>query len=151
MSVPSDRSARGVSTTVGYVLTLGITTLLVTGLLATTGGLVDTRQETATRDALDVFGQRVAANLMAADRLAESGADTVVLDVTLPNRVAGSGYVVTVHGSGSGSEIELESNRIDASATIEFVTTTDVADAELRGTDLRIVLTAANELEVRAA
>jgi len=138
---------RGVSTVVGYVLVLGITSLLITGLLVATGGAVNDRRDSTARDALDVIGQRLASNLMAADRLAETGAETTVVDVSLPSRTAGSGYAVTVNGS--GSELVLESDRADATVTVAFVTTTDVADTEVAGGDLRIVLTGADELEVR--
>lgn len=140
---------RGVSTTVSYVLTLGITTILISGLLIATGGAVDDRRNATTRDALDVVGQRIAANLMAADRLAETGAGTVVVDVSVPDRLAGSGYSVTVNGS--ASEIVLESDGADATTTVQFVSSTPVADSSVRGGELRIVLTPAPELEVRSA
>lgn len=140
---------RGVSTTVGYVIALGITTVLISGLLVATGGVVDGQQERTTRNALDVLGQRIASNLQAADRLAESDAATVAVEIRLPTRIAGSGYTVTVNGS--GSEVVLESDRVDATARVQFVATTPVADADLRGGNLRVVLTPAGELEVRSA
>lgn len=140
---------RGVSTVVGYVLALGITTLLISGLLIAAGGAVDGRQNAVSRDSLEVVGQRLASKLMAADRLAETDPETVVVDVSLPSHIAGSGYGVTVNGS--ASELVLESNRADATVHVSFVTTTPVADAEVVGGDLRVVLTAAGELEVRAA
>ena len=142
-------SDRGVSTVVGYVITLGITTVLISGLLIAAGGAVDDRQDATSRDALDVIGQRIASNLMAADRLAETDPGTTVVDVRLPSRIAGSGYRVTVNGS--ASELVLESNRADATVHVPFVTGTDVTDTEVVGGDLRIVLTAADELEVRRA
>jgi hypothetical protein len=141
---------RGVSTAVNYVLTLGITTLLVSGLLLATGGVVDDRRESTTRTSLEVVGQRLAANLMSADRLA--GTDdtrTVSLSVDLPVRIAGSGYTVRVNGS--SSTLVLEADTVDATRSVSFVASTPVVSTTVRGGQLRIVLTPANELEVRAA
>lgn len=141
---------RGVSTAVNYVLTLGITTILVSGLLLAAGGAVDDRRESTTRTTLEVVGQRLAANLMSADRLADTpDARTVSLGVDLPARVAGSGYTVRVNGS--SSTLVLEADTVDATRRVAFVTSTPVASTTVRGGPLRIVLTPAGELEVRAA
>jgi len=145
------RSAdRGVSTAVNYVLTLGITTILVSGLLIAAGGAVDDRRESTTRTALDVAGQRLAANLMSADRLAgTAGTRTVSLTVDLPARIAGSGYTVRVNGS--SSTLVLEADTVAATRRVSFVASTPVASTTVRGGELRIVLTPTDELEVRAA
>lgn len=141
---------RGVSTAINYVLTLGITTILVSGLLLAAGGAVDDRRESTARTTLEVVGQRLAANLMSADRLAgTSGVRTVSLNVDLPARVAGSGYTIRVNGS--TSTLVLESETVDATRRVSFVASTTVASTTVRGGQLRIDLTAANELEVRAA
>jgi hypothetical protein len=138
---------RAVSTAVSYVLTLGITTLLVTGLLIAAGGVVDDRRETTTRNALEVTGQRLAANLMSADRLAETErVETVEVAVDLPTRIAGSGYRVTVNGS--SSTLVLQSEQIDATQRVQFVSSTPVETATVRGGGLRIVLSG-GQLEVR--
>lgn len=141
---------RGVSTTVGYVLTLGITTILVSGLLVATGGVVEDRTKATARDGLEVVGQRLAANLMSADRLAETrNAETVELEVALPRRLAGSGYTVRVDGG--GSVLILESEGTSVRRRVQYVASTPVVTTEVRGGPLRIVLTPAGELEVRAA
>ena len=141
---------RGVSTAVNYVLTLGITTILVSGLLLAAGGAVDDRRESTTRTTLEVVGQRLAANLMSADRLAGTpDARTVSLGVDLPARVAGSGYTVRVNGS--SSTLVLEAETVDATRRVSIVTSTPVASTTVRGGQLRIVLTPAGELEVRTA
>lgn len=140
---------RGVSTVVGYVLVLGITTLLISGLLVTTGGVVDNRQQSTARNALGVVGDRIAANLMAADRLAETGAETVVVGASLPDRVAAGGYRIAVNSS--ASELVLEADRADTTVRVSFVASTDVADTQVTGGDVEVVLTAADELEVRSA
>lgn len=141
---------RGVSTAVNYVLTLGITTILVSGLLIAAGGAVDDRRESTARTTLEVVGQRLAANLMSADRLAGTpDTRTVSLGVDLPARVAGSGYTVRVNGS--SSTLVLTAETIDATRRVSFVTSTPVASTTIRGGQLRIVLTPTDELEVRMA
>jgi FlaG/FlaF family flagellin (archaellin) len=143
------RRDRAVSTVVGYVLAIAITTLLISGLLITTGGVVDSRQESTARDSLRVFGQRIAANLMTADRLAETGPETAAVRVSLPDRVATSGYSITVDSA--GDELVLESHRADVTVRVPYATKTPVVDSSLTGGDVRVVLTAADELEVRSA
>jgi uncharacterized protein YcgI (DUF1989 family) len=140
---------RGVSTAVGYVLILGITTILISGLLIAAGGTVEDRRDATARNTLDVVGQRIAANLMAADRLSRTdGATAVAVTVDAPERIAGSGYVVRVNGS--ASTITLDSDGADATRSVAFVSQTPTATTAVRGGSLRIVLTA-GELEVRAA
>lgn len=146
---------RAVSVTVNYALNLVIATLLVGGLLTATGGMVEDRRESAARTELSVLGERVAADLMAADRLALVGADgpsddpTVALGVSLPERVAGAQYEISVRTS--PSEVVLRSDFPEVTVRVEFRHDTPVADATVRGGDLRIVLSDDGDLEVSAA
>lgn len=141
---------RGVSTAVGYVLTLGITTILVSGLLIAAGGAVEDRRDATSRSALDVVGQRLAANLMSADRLADTdGARDVSVTVDLPRRIAGSEYEIRVNGS--TSTLVLESNGADATRRVSFVASTAVDSTVVRGGELEIVLAPGPELEVQRA
>lgn len=147
MSTTRDRA---VSTAVGYVLTLGITTVLVSGLLLAAGGVVEDRREATTRNTLEVVGQRLAASLMSADRLATTdGTRTVAVTVDLPERIAGSGYSVRVDGS--SSTLVLDADRTDATRRVSFVASTPVASTKVSGGRLRIVLSPAGQLEVRSA
>ncbi len=140
---------RGVSTTLSYVLTLGITSILISGLLIGVTGIVDDRQSQTARNALDVVGERVAANMMAADRLAQTGPATTVVTVRLPDQISNRGYSVEVNGSSQLIVVTLDGE--ETSATVRFANDTNVADTEVLGGDLRVVLTPANELEVRPA
>lgn len=144
----SGRRDRGVSTALGYVLTLGITALLISGLLIGVTGVVDDRRTQTDRATMEIVGQRIAANLMSADRLAETDPEQLVVAVDLPNRLSQSGYTVEVNGSAEQLTLRVDGGR--ASATVSFVTTTTVRDGTVRGGDLRIVLTT-DELEVQRA
>ncbi|MFC7028484.1 hypothetical protein ACFQH8_15745 [Halomicroarcula sp. GCM10025710] len=60
---------RAVSTALGYVLTLSIASLLVTGLIIAGSGFVEDRREQVVREELTVIGQQIGADLARADRL----------------------------------------------------------------------------------
>lgn len=145
-----DRDAdRGVSTVVGYVLALAVTVALISGLITATGAVIEDRQATTARTGLEAAGERLAAKLMAADRLATTGADTVVVAVPLPDRVAGGSYTVTVNDS-ADAELVLASATTGAEVTVEVANRTDLAGATVPGGDLAVVLSG-GELEVRRA
>lgn len=94
---PADE--RGMETVVSHVLSIGITTLLIIGLVATATGFLDGQRDEATRSELATISERLASDLMAADRLGRSG-DEVELRTSLPGRVAGSTYTATLLGGG---------------------------------------------------
>jgi hypothetical protein len=110
------RDERGAATTLGYALSLGITSLLVTGLLFTGGTFVEDQRERAVRSELRVVGQQVADGIGSADRLAmtTAGGGWVTLDRDLPDDIAGSGYRVSLNRLGDDDirpvyELTLES------------------------------------------
>jgi hypothetical protein len=137
---------RGVSVTVNYALNLVVATLLIGGVLTATGGMVDDHRESAARTELSVLGERVAADLMAADRLAVVGADgpvgdsTVTVAVSLPERVAGTRYEVSIEASASESNVVLRSDQPEVTVTVGFHNETAVENATVRGGDLQITL-----------
>ncbi|NEU56725.1 hypothetical protein [Halorussus sp. MSC15.2] len=147
---------RGVSVTVNYALNLVVATLLIGGVLTATGGMVDDRRESAARTELSVLGERVATDLMAADRLAEVGRgdETVAVSVTLPERVAGARYEVEIDATASGSTILLRSDHPEVTVRVGFRNATAVESTTVRGGDLRIELNTGgspDRLEVSSA
>ncbi|MFC7045641.1 hypothetical protein ACFQH6_09700 [Halobacteriaceae archaeon GCM10025711] len=140
---------RAVSSTVGFVLNLAIATLLVSSLLIAAGNVVDDRRESAARGELRIVGQRLAANLMTADRLAGAGGETVRVDADLPDRIAGGSYIVTVNGSAPRQHIELVSPDTDVRVVVYFESSTTVEDATLDGGDVQVVRAGDGDLEVR--
>lgn len=140
---------RGVSVSVNYALNLVVATLLVSGLLVTTGNVVEDRRESAAESELEVVGNRLAANLEAADRLASvGGSDTDVrVEADLPASVAGATYSVEVNG-GSDPHLLLETGTPDVTVRVPIRTSASVESAELGGGDLAIVLADDGDLEV---
>lgn len=137
MSDVSDE--RGVSTVVGFVLTLAITSLLVVGLLVATSGFVDSQRQSTVRDELEVLGQQVAADVAAADRLVRAGGSTVAIDRPLPDDVTGVSYQISVDG-GTPLTITLSTSNPDISVDVTVRTVTDVAGGTtLNGGDVEVV------------
>ena len=141
---------RGLSTTVSYVLTLSITALLIIGLILATSGAVESQRQTVTREELRVIGQQIASRLLAADRLAATGAETVRIEYTAPSDVAGSDYRIEVR-DGDPATLYLNATDLDTSVSIPVSADADVVETSVRGGGIEIVLTDPGELEVRAA
>ena len=143
--VVSDR--RGVSVTVGYVLMLAVAALLLGTLLAGASGLVEDESEQVIDDELTVIGNQLASNIHEADRLAQVAAadanatttgttGSLSLDVRLPQRVAGTGYLIEI----GSDNITLLSSNPDVSVTVPYPETAVPVSPpdQLSGGDLRI-------------
>ena len=137
-------SDRAVSVTVGYVMTLAVSTLLLSGLFVAGGSFVESERERAAQGELTVVGERIAADLGTVDRLAAKTASrdelTVDRSLTLPDRVSGTGYRIRVRASDTRGTIALESDGTDATVEVPFRTSEDipVANATVDGGNLRI-------------
>ena len=144
--MPDDE--RAVSTAVGYVLTLAIGAVLLSGVVIGVGGLLDSQTDRAVRGDLSVVGQGVVANLENTDRLARAaeagrtdpavdpadGTAVVEIEVDLPRRVAGVPYTVEV----GQDAVTVRTDRPAASVRIPHAARVDVAETTLRGGPLRM-------------
>lgn len=91
------RDDRATSIAVSHVLTIGITVVLISLLLISTGGLLDTERERSTQASLESVGERLAGEIESVDRLAERSDDgNVNLTANHPRAVTNVGYSVTV-------------------------------------------------------
>lgn len=138
MTVRDDHTdGRAVSPVFGYALTLGITTVLIAGLLIAAGGFVDTQRQATTESELEVIGHQLAADVAAADRLARTdGTETVAVTRGLPNRVVGSSYTVHVRDDENGPTrpyLELTSTQPEVSVTVGLLSQTDVDPSSVGG------------------
>lgn len=134
------REDRAVSTAVGYTLTLGIMTLLITGLLIAGGGFVEDQRERTIRAELQVVGQQIAADLDAADRLARAdGTDTTVeVRHQHPERVTGASYTVEVDNCDSNRCLKLSTEDPEIEVTVRIGTVIPVSDGDVSGGDLTV-------------
>lgn len=134
---------RAVSVTVGYVLTLAIGAVLLSGVVIGIGGVVDSQTDRVVRGDLAVVGQTAVANLESADRLARaaevdrpSDADppNVSVAVDLPTRIAGRPYRIAV----DGDAVTLRTDDPEIVAEIPHVATLPVEPSRVRGGPIRI-------------
>lgn len=98
---------RAVSIALTHVLTIGITTILITGLLIGGSGLLEDEKSDATRGELRTIGNRMASELSAAYYSARStgGDGKMVVRVSHPSRVAGDPYNVELRENSGCSGI----------------------------------------------
>lgn len=138
---------RAVSTTFGYVLTLAITAVLVSGLLVGTGQYVDGRREQVADRELSVLAERIAARTADADRMAraDGGADSarVRVSVGLPRTVAGASYRIEVDDAATPQTTpptyDITLTAAGRSVTVAVRTGVDVESGTLSGGPLLVV------------
>ncbi|WP_435195406.1 DUF7266 family protein [Natronomonas sp. EA1] len=129
------RDDRAVSTTVSYALTLAITGILISGLLVAGAGFVDDQRERASATELNVIGQRLAADVGAADRLALATGGAVTMNRTLTDTVVGSGYRIDVERVGESNTYELTtvSQSPEVSSTVRLYAESPVLGGPVPG------------------
>lgn len=128
------RSTRAVSTALGYVLTLGITAVLVSGLLIAGGGFVEEQRERAIETELKVVGEQLATQLNAADRLNQSaeGDRNISIKQPLPSSTAGSSYSITLQER-KQPLLRLETARSDIAVEVRVTNSTAMGQSTAPG------------------
>ena len=89
-------SDRGLSVAVNHVLTIGITTVLIAGLLIGMGSMLDTQTDRSTERSLETIGERLAGEITSADRLGSEGGN-VTISTDHPRTVTESTYRIQPH------------------------------------------------------
>ncbi|WP_435093668.1 DUF7266 family protein [Halorubrum sp. N11] len=134
---------RAVSVTVGYVLTLAIGAMLLSGVVIGIGGVIDGQTDRVVRGDLAVVGQTAVANLESADRIARAAevdrpdgtdAPTVAVAVDLPTRIAGRPYRIAV----DNQSVTLRTDNPDAIGEITHTVALPVEESNVRGGPIRI-------------
>ena len=145
---------RAVSTVLGYVLTLGIVTLLIGGLFFAAGDFVEDQHERVVRSEFEVMGNRLAADLAAVDRLAlaTGPGGEARLRTDLPEFAAGRSYELSLEPSGTANVTRITVTMIDPEVEVEVLvrTATPVASGTVSGGDV-VVVYDGSTLEVRDA
>jgi hypothetical protein len=125
---------RGLSTALGYTLTLAITAVLVSGLLISGGNFVEDQRERVIETELEVVGEQLATHLNAADRLNQSaaGARNISIVQPFPADVAGTSYRVTLVEQAE-PVIRLETSDAEIATEVELTNTTAMAQSRASG------------------
>jgi hypothetical protein len=131
---------RGVSTTLGYVLTLTITAILISGLLFAGGSLVEDQRDRIAEEELSVAAEQLASGVNEGDRLARSGDGGVMrVRVWLPERIAGGSYTLELRnesapaGQPTRATIIATAQGADAQASVSLRTGVPVANRTVQG------------------
>lgn len=148
---------RAVSAVFGYVLTLGIISLLIGGLFLAAGNYVEGQHDRAVRSEFEVVGNRIAADIAAMDRLALAAGinGEAELRVELPPQAAGRPYQIAVSPvSGTDTVYHLNLTTADGKdrvkVEVRVKSKTELASTTVSGGDLRIVYNG-TAMEVRDA
>ena len=143
---------RGLSAVLGYVLTLTVMTLLLSGLFAAAGGFVENQHERAIRAELEVVGNRLAADIAAVDRmaLASGPAGQAELRADLPATTAGTSYLIEIDEIGSSGVYHLNAStrNPDVAVSVRVRVQTPLVEGEVNGGNALIVYNG-TALEVR--
>lgn len=98
---------RAASIAVTHVLAIGITTILLTGLLISAGQVLDNQQDRAAERELETIGNRISAEIASVDRVATPSAEErITMSTKHPSRVSGATYSVRLVDGGTGSECD---------------------------------------------
>lgn len=131
-------SERGVSTTLGYILTLAITAILVSGLLVAGGNLIEDQRERSIETELEVIGDQLTSQIQAVDRLNQSGqgeTEFARIRQDFPSHVTGQAYRITLEES-DDPVLRLETTRPDIAVEIGLTNTTAVGQSRISGGDV---------------
>ncbi|MFC7203910.1 hypothetical protein ACFQJC_10310 [Haloferax namakaokahaiae] len=126
------------TTPLTYVLTLGITTVLIAGLIAGASGAIEDQQRTSVERQLTVVGERLANEITGVDRLVyTSSKSTITLKTTHPTRVVGSRYSIEMKNGGPPCQqnqcIVLNSTSPAVTVTVSYTTDATVEERVVRG------------------
>lgn len=124
---------RAVSSAVTHALALGITAILVSGLLLSANTVFTDQRENSAREQLRTVGNRIADDLARASMLAQDGGN-VTIRARHPTSVAGRPYVVTFLTGGD--------------CDTDLFTTEACLDLSLQGTNTDVQVPVRNETAV---
>ncbi|WP_135364427.1 DUF7266 family protein [Halosimplex halophilum] len=142
---------RGQSTALEYTLSLAVASLVITGLFLAAGEFVTDQRDGVVRTELGVVGEQLAGEVAAADRLVRaSDTDSLSLEASLPETVAGASYTIAVDDRATGQWLNLTSQDPDITVTVRLETETDLRPDTVPGGRVTLVYDAgADRLEVR--
>ncbi|WP_246987831.1 DUF7266 family protein [Halorientalis marina] len=132
--------SRGASIPLTHALSLGITALLIAGLLLGSGQLLDRQTERVTEKGLADVSEGVTNEITRIDRLATTDGNTdadLSSRVTFPARIAGEGYDITLRER-SGTAV-LYANASGLSRQVQLSLDSDVCPRSINGGPIRIV------------
>ncbi|MCU4971786.1 hypothetical protein OB955_03415 [Halobacteria archaeon AArc-m2/3/4] len=133
---------RAVSVAITHVLTIGITAILISGLMIGAGSMLDSEKERGAQTSLETTGERLSGEISSVDRLANGEPGNVNLSVNHPRQVSGSTYTIEFDEDGDCDPLldetdlclTLTAHSEDANVQVPVVNETAIdTDASVRG------------------
>jgi len=128
---------RAASIAITHALTLAISAILVTSLLAATGNFLTTQQDRVAQSQLQDVGGDLATVIERADRVNATGeAVNATFEPDYPAQVAGEPYtiaLVTDPGDPTSATLYVNSSDLGQSVAIDVETATPMVDSRARG------------------
>lgn len=134
-------SDRGSAEAVGTILALA-TLLVFAGLTIPALDIVTNTATIGQQRQLEFHAHRLSGEIQSVDRLVRSSASTgpIGRSVGFPDHIGNEQYIVSIRSHPvDGQTIELRSSSGSVSARVQFISETPVANATIRGGDLRIL------------
>lgn len=128
---------RAVSTAVGYVLAIGITVVLVSGLVMTMGGLLDGQHDRAAETEVRSIAEGIATEVTTLERATADDA-LAASKLHIPDRVAGSAYTISLEDCPDGDGSCLRVATDDHSHTVAL--TVAVEPESVTGGDVWLIV-----------
>lgn len=130
---------RGVSVTVSHALSIGITTILLSGLLVGAGAFVESNEQRVADNQLSEIGHSVASQVTTLDQLNATGEDVeTTVDLQYPRAIAGSSsYTIEL----TEDSVIVESDELERRFVVSLEDTdTELGASEARPPDVRVSL-----------
>jgi len=138
MAIDLRSDTRGASIPLTHALSLGITALLIAGLLLGSGQLLDRQEERVTQKGLADIGEGITNEIDRVDRLAGTGPETnVTTRVTYPSRISGEGYDIALLDRANGGVVY--TNASTQSHRVDIALGHDVCSRSINGGPVEIV------------
>lgn len=133
---------RGAAIALNHALSIGITTLLIAGLMLGAGQQLETRQERVAEQGLKDIGESLANEVTRIDRLAVDDGEVrsdISSRISYPHYVSGEGYEVSLQRSGGAAVLSMQMNSPDVRIPINISVESDVCERELNGGPIKVV------------
>jgi len=131
---------RAISPAVTQALTIGISTILITGLLVGGSTFIDNREEDTVRKGLKDVGTGVSSELVRLDQYNKTGvSNNLVFTSEYPDRVGNEPYRIHVVPSSDGSTIYVNSSASEYWTAVRFENTTAVCESRGGGGQIAVV------------
>jgi hypothetical protein len=147
------RDDRAASISLNYTLSLVIMAMLLAGLFMGMNTFLENERRNAVTQESEVLANRMAADVAAVDRLAQTTAGPdprVSIEVPVPSKVAGIDYVVTVTSTGVNKDgvdpkeywdvnVSIAARSLEVNETVSLRTDNEVEFAEFGGGNYVVV------------